>query len=485
MPGEGERGEGRENPEKDPFASYAEELERKQKESAGSDEPDRGIPEQNASPGAAAETPKAEGEIGQDEFEAYAKDLREKYAEDEGGTGSSEVSQTSSGADAEVPSQERRVPKGLGERELDDSARESAGPNPRQNTDSTATDSSSTSVDKKGNDSDSTDGTNDSAGRPANPVGSNVRIGSQPDKPILNDTDPSAPTPTETDPMKRQNSARTNGQPHDNQKDSINLDSQQAADSPANDEPKSIDIGSYQPKANNGSKALDKQVTFSSAEDPKVSQPDKPSSKKQLPISPEEKPNLDNPPKADQTTGGNSKGFPIRGQRDLDSPDNELRQKLQPSNEPHSNDSLKTKQQEEFGSAIQDLNPKPGIPEIPGAAPGSSDPKGTGYSQTARNEVYTRYNPYESKIIGNIDEPKAVPIVLAGKWESRGTYFLIRKSQFEELTGTRLEIGKTYEIHYRIEGVGGTWNRFSQTENHATRPSIYLRVGQSFVTNYD
>lgn len=456
MPGEGERREGNENPDKDPFVNYAEELERKQRESNGAGESGQGNSDQNIVPERAPDRPKMDGEVGQKEFEAYARELRERYSEDEEDTDSSKVGQTSSGADAEVPSQEGRATTGSGRRDLEESGQEPASLNPQQSTDSTATNSSSTSVDKEGNASDSTDRTNDSVGSPANPLDSNVPTGSQPDELIPDDAEHGTPTPIETDLTKRRNSAR-------------------ASDA------KSTDIGRYQPKGDNRQTALDRQVTSLSAENPNFSQPDKPNSKKQHPTSPEEvKPNLDNPPKIDQTTGGNPKGFPVRGQEDLDRFDKEPRQKLPTSTEPHSDDSLKTKQQVGSGPAVQDLNSKPGIPELPGAALGSANPKGTGYHVTSRNEIYTRYDPFESKINGNIEAPKTVPIVLAGKWESRGAYFLMRKSKFEELTGTKLEVGKTYEIHYRIEGIGGTWKRFSQTENHATRPSIYLGIGQSF-----
>lgn len=84
MPSEGERKEGNENPEQDPFEHYAEELAKKYPTLGSSDEynqdeqgQDQAIARQTT------ESPQVERTKEKDEFEAYAKELQEKYAEEE------------------------------------------------------------------------------------------------------------------------------------------------------------------------------------------------------------------------------------------------------------------------------------------------------------------------------------------------------------------------------------------------------------------
>lgn len=131
MPGEGERREGDENPDKDPFTEYAEELERKQRESNGAPESDQGNSDQDVAQDRAPESPKMDVEVGLKEFEAYAKELKEKYDEEESSADPSQVSQGPAGANGDVTSQGGQ-PSGC----LNEQTQESNSPGPQQATDS-------------------------------------------------------------------------------------------------------------------------------------------------------------------------------------------------------------------------------------------------------------------------------------------------------------------------------------------------------------
>ncbi|MDE1853876.1 MAG: hypothetical protein KGI38_09055 [Thaumarchaeota archaeon] len=385
MPGEGERREGDENPDKDPFANYAEELEGKQRESNGAPESDHGNSDQNVVPDRAPESPKMDVEVGQKEFEAYAKELKEKYDEEEGSADSSQVSQGPARANGDVTSQEGQPSVSSNEKAPNEQIQESTSPGPQQATDSATGD---------------------------------IR-------------------------------------------------------------PKPSDGGHYQQNVNNESEKLNAQTTSPNPEQSTDSPPGKPSPEK-MPAKPAGtvEPGSEAPPKiAPATDIKSAEVQSVEGQAIRDTLGQKTEQKSTTPQEPHPD---VPKIQQQAGPGMQELDKKQGTPEHSGIALGSPNSRGIECDSRRGNEVYTRCSPYENKINGNIEEPKVVPMVLAGKWESRGAYFLVSKSKFEALTGSKLEVGQTYEIHYRIGDTGGTWTRFSQTENHAARPSIYLHVSQSF-----
>ncbi|HEV2225189.1 MAG TPA: hypothetical protein VGR56_00110 [Nitrososphaerales archaeon] len=122
MPGEGERGgEGRENSEEDPFESFAEELERKQRESKGGDEPDKDMSDSTiTTTWEPAEPPKGEGDTEIDEFEAFAKELQEKYGDNNGAIDPIRAGQSDSDADKTGALQEGQASAGSNEKAIDE-----------------------------------------------------------------------------------------------------------------------------------------------------------------------------------------------------------------------------------------------------------------------------------------------------------------------------------------------------------------------------
>ncbi len=250
MPGEGERqGEGRENPEKDPFEGYAEELERKQRESEGADELDKDPPDSVVTPTQKpAESLEAEIDVNQDEFEAYARELKKKYAEEEGGTDSSQVGKNESEEDDETSSADRLTSPAPSGDAARDPKSESVDPSAQQASDRAPGEPLRDHVDTGSNLAEPHAGPNTSTDHPIAPRDSNVQNDSQQDRTRSEDTELTSSRLLETAPKKQQDSAGTNEQKPDNHKqESVSLNPQQATDSAGGDSPpKSSDLGGYQ-----------------------------------------------------------------------------------------------------------------------------------------------------------------------------------------------------------------------------------------------
>lgn len=69
---------------------------------------------------------------------------------------------------------------------------------------------------------------------------------------------------------------------------------------------------------------------------------------------------------------------------------------------------------------------------------------------------------------------------LVGDWHKHDAYFPVPKQRFEELTTSKLEEGKSFEIHVKIEDVGDFVTHHTESKNQTSLPYVRLHVSTTY-----
>jgi hypothetical protein len=382
MSDEGERRE-REDDSEDPFEKYAEELDKKYEEASESE--NRNVTRPGSASDQVTETdgeteessknaedadsfakredefPIERGENREEEFGAYAKELKEKYKEKEGDADSAQAQESGSQDDGKATTPERQVSQGQ------------------------------------------------------------------------------------------------DGEAEDNLKVSAELDTRRDANS---SEEKSTEVGGYQQIADNKTGDMDKQTHSSNPERPKRAPSDEPGSEIVKP-----KPAAVAESRAETLPKG------VPSDKELSVGNQHVREKELQDDQ---SQRVEQKTMDAVTGTIRETRT-----ESSRAVEGKvAEPTQVRVSEEHVDHA-TRQKPIENELKGVIENPKEIPVVLSGRWETRSAYVSVPKSVFQELTGTELRRGKMYEIHFGIKGVGDSWTRHSESENQVDMSSVKLHVNQS------
>jgi hypothetical protein len=447
MQGEGERREGEDDSE-DPFKKYAEELDEKYEETKESGE-NRNVTRPVSAPDSVGDTRETEGssknaessdssakregespgersENREEKFEAYAKELKEKYNQEEGGTDSTQAQE--SGYDAAGKTSRQ----GEVSREQNEEA-------------------SSNQMDH--------DAETDLAGSRAS-----ARQGGK-----IEDDQIESATPRSEQYRDFVNgevdSRATSGDGQDSlaQRDQPEIirtvpptsDNRQTSFTPTETEAPQRDIGRYERKAVNNSGAMDNrnQPTESTQGDARQQQSE--------PTKIGQKPAATSAVETDSTTR-------------LEQPKEENPSKQKPPGDGAVNFPL---------TDTDSVRPMVSRRELTGAEPEISGVKVAESILPRGDEKMGRQDPHYKLVEheqGNASErPREISVVARGEWSrTKVAYLAVSKDVFEELTGTKLETGKTYDIRFKISGVGESWTRHTESVNQANNSTIRLYVAK-------